>query len=129
MRSTFCLDSQQDRDDGVHMLLFAARKAFHKYLRCSPFELVRCHPLHATYCWTFVIESRLNDLNYIVNTPTTRKKRQICQVTTQSYSKEYMLKVDASDVGVGAVLLQEGKDDIDVPNCYFFLKFDNDQNK
>jgi hypothetical protein len=28
----------------------------------------------------------------------------------------------ASDVGVGAVLLQEVKDDIDLPNCYFFLK-------
>jgi len=28
MRNTFCLDSQQDRDDGVHMLLFAAREAF-----------------------------------------------------------------------------------------------------
>ena len=38
--------------------------------------LIRCHPLHATYCWPFVIESRLNDLYYIVNTPTTRKKRQ-----------------------------------------------------
>jgi hypothetical protein len=84
--------------------------------------LIRCHPLHATYCWPFVIESRLHDLNYIVNTPTTRKKRQICQVTTQGYLKEYKLTVDASDVGVGALLLQEGKDDIDLPNCYLFLK-------
>ena len=84
--------------------------------------LIRCHPLYATYCWPFVIESRLNDLNYIVNTPTTRKKRQICQVTTQSHSKEYKLTVNASDVDVGAVLLQEGKDDIDLPNCYLFLK-------
>jgi hypothetical protein len=47
-----------------------------------------------------------------VNTPTARKKRQICEVTTQGYSKDYKLTVDASDVGVGAVLLQEGKDDI-----------------
>jgi hypothetical protein len=84
--------------------------------------LIRCYPLHGTYCWPFVIESRLNDLNYIVNKPTTKKKRQICQVTTQGYSKEYKLTVDASDVGVGAVLLQEGKDDIDLPNCYLFLK-------
>jgi hypothetical protein len=82
---------------------------------------IRCHPLHATYCWPFVIESRLNDLNYIVNTPTTRKKRQIWQVTTQGYPKEYKLTVDASDVGVGVVLLQEGRDDIDLLNCYFFL--------
>ena len=84
--------------------------------------LIRCHPLHAAYCWPFVIESRLNDLNYNVNTPTTRKKRQICQVITQGYSKEYKLTVDASDVCVSAVLLQEGKDDIDLPNCYLFLK-------
>jgi hypothetical protein len=51
-----------------------------------------------------------------------RKKRHICQVTTQGYLKEYKLTVDASDVGVGALLLQEGKDDIDLPNCYLFLK-------
>jgi hypothetical protein len=57
-----------------------------------------------------------------VNTPTTRKERQICQVATQGYSKDYKLTVDASDVCVGAVLFQEGKDDIDLPNCYFFLK-------
>jgi hypothetical protein len=57
-----------------------------------------------------------------VNTPTTRKKIQIFQVTTQGYSKEFKLTVDASDVGVSAVLLQEGKDDIDLSNCYLFLK-------
>ena len=44
--------------------------------------LIPCHPLQANYCWPYVIESRPNDLNYIVNTPTRRKKRQICQVTT-----------------------------------------------
>jgi hypothetical protein len=43
--------------------------------------LIRCHPLHATYCWPFVIESRLNDLNYIVNTPKTRKKRKLILAT------------------------------------------------
>jgi hypothetical protein len=83
---------------------------------------VRCHPLQAIYCWPYVIESRLNDLNYIVNTPTTRKKRQTCQVTTQGFSKGYMLTVYTSDLGVGAALLQEGKDDIVLPNCYYFLK-------
>jgi hypothetical protein len=30
------------------------------------------------------------------------------QLTTQGFSKEYKLSVDTSDVGVGAVLLQEG---------------------
>jgi hypothetical protein len=58
----------------------------------------------------------------IVNTPTTGKKRQICQVTTQGFSKEYKITMDTSDVGVGAVLFQEDKGDIDLPNCYFFLK-------
>ena len=39
------------------------------------------------------------------------------------------LTLDATDVDVGAVLLQEGKDDINLLNCYFSLKFDNDQKK
>jgi hypothetical protein len=51
-----------------------------------------------------------------------RKKRQICQVITQGFSKEYKLTVDVSDVVVCAVFFQEGKDDIDLPNCYFVLK-------
>ena len=84
--------------------------------------LIRCHPLQAKYIWPYVIESRLNDLNYIVNTPTRRKKSQICQVTTPGFSKEYKLTLDVNDVGVGAILLQESKDDIGLPNCYFFLK-------
>jgi hypothetical protein len=45
------------------------------------------------------------------------------QVTTKGFSKDYWLAVDTSDVGVGAVLLQGGKDDIDLPNCYLSLKF------
>jgi hypothetical protein len=44
--------------------------------------LIPCHPLQANYVLPYVFESGLNDLNYIVNTPTRRKKRQICQVTT-----------------------------------------------
>jgi hypothetical protein len=35
--------------------------------------LIPCHPLSAKYFWPYVVESRLNDLNYIVNTPTRRK--------------------------------------------------------
>jgi hypothetical protein len=35
---------------------------------------IHCLPLQAKYCWPHVIESRLNDLIYIVNTPTRRKK-------------------------------------------------------
>ena len=92
--------------------------------------LIHYHPVQITYCWPYVIVSRLNDLNYIVNTPTGRKKKtQICQVTTQVFSKEYRLTVDVSDEGVGAVLFEECKDDIDLPNCYFSLKFDKVQKK
>jgi hypothetical protein len=67
--------------------------------------LIHCHSLQAKYAWPYVITSRPNDLHYIVNTPTRRKKRQICQVTTHGFSKEYTLTVDASDAGAGAVLL------------------------
>ena len=81
--------------------------------------LIPCHTLPAKYVWPYVIESRLNDLNYIVNTPMSRKKKQIWQVTTQGFSKNYKLTVDAIDAGVGAVLLEEHTDDIDLPNCSF----------
>ena len=37
--------------------------------------LIHCHPLQAKFVWPYVIESRLNDLNYIANTPTRRKKK------------------------------------------------------
>jgi hypothetical protein len=84
--------------------------------------LIHCYPLQANYFWPYVIASRLNDLNYIVNTPMRRKKSQLCLVTTPGFSKEYRLTLDVSDVGVGAILLQEGKDDIHLPNSYFFLK-------
>ena len=48
---------------------------------------IHCLPLQAKQCWPYVIESRLNELIYIVNTPTRRKKSQIWQVTTQSFRK------------------------------------------
>jgi len=37
--------------------------------------------------------------------------------------------VDTSDVGVGEVLLQERKDDIDLPNCYFLKRLTKINNK
>jgi hypothetical protein len=50
--------------------------------------LIPCHPLPTKYVWPYVIESRLNDLYYIENTPTRRKKIQICQVTRQGFPKK-----------------------------------------
>jgi hypothetical protein len=38
--------------------------------------LIHCHPLPSKYVWPYVIESRLNYLNFIVNTPTRRKKNK-----------------------------------------------------
>ena len=68
--------------------------------------LIHCYPLQAKYCWPYVIESRLNNLNYIVNTPTRRKKRQICQVKNAQLFERIKLTVDASDVGVGAFIIK-----------------------
>lgn len=44
-----------------------------------------------------------------------------------NFSVAFKLEVDASDVGAGAVLLQEDKDGIDHPICYFSKKFSGSQ--
>jgi hypothetical protein len=69
--------------------------------------LIHCHSSQVKYCWPYVIESRLNDLNYILNTHTNRKKTNMSSDNTRLL-KEYKLTVDASDA--------------DLPNCYFVLK-------
>ena len=183
MMRTFCLESQKDWDEGVHMLLFAVREAFQESLGFSPFELVfghtvrgplkllkekwlcedtdinlldyvsgfkhkltrACeiarenlkqsqvkmkqwydkdartrefkpgekvlvflpvpgHPLQAKYFGPYVIESRLNDLNYIVQTPTRRKKRQVCHV---NMLKKYFERESGNDVKPVATLVNE----------------------
>jgi len=43
------------------------------------------------------------------------------------FTKPFKLMVDASDVGSGAVLLQEGDKGIDHPACYYSYKFNNHQ--
>ena len=44
-----------------------------------------------------------------------------------NFGKPFKLMVDASDVGGGAVLLQEGEDGVDHPLCYFSHKFNRHQ--
>ena len=39
----YCLEHQKDWDEGVHMLLFAARESVQESLGFSPFELVFGH--------------------------------------------------------------------------------------
>ena len=43
------------------------------------------------------------------------------------FSKEFKLAVDASDIGVGGVLLQEDGYGVDHPVCYFSKKFNKHQ--
>ena len=44
------------------------------------------------------------------------------------FDKCFKLAVDASDVGIGAVLLQEDNNGIDHPVCYFSKKFNKQKN-
>ena len=40
MIRSYCFDTEKDWDEGIHLLLFAARKSVQKSLGFSPFELV-----------------------------------------------------------------------------------------
>ena len=159
MIRTFCLQYEKDWDDGVHLLLFAAREAVQESLGFSPFELVFGHtvrgplklvkekwldehtdlnlldyvskfkeklyyackvaqdnlkhvqhrmkvwydknakvrifqpgdkvlvflpvpgqPLKAKYCGPYEIDTKINNLNYIVKTPGRRKQNRVCHV-------------------------------------------------
>ena len=44
-----------------------------------------------------------------------------------NFEKPCKLQVDTSDIGIGAVLLQEGHHGIDHPVCYFSFKFNRTQ--
>ena len=48
-------------------------------------------------------------------------------LSAPNFNKTFKLNVDASDVGAGAVLLQEDSDGIDHPVCYFSKKFNAHQ--
>ncbi|PIK56379.1 hypothetical protein BSL78_06753 [Apostichopus japonicus] len=44
-----------------------------------------------------------------------------------NFHKQFKLAVDASDIGCGSVVLQEGEDQVDHPICYYSKKFDKHQ--
>ena len=46
-----------------------------------------------------------------------------------NFTKPFKMAIDASDVGVGAVLLQENEEGIEKPVCYFSKKLNNFQKK
>ncbi|XP_077993259.1 uncharacterized protein LOC144447231 [Glandiceps talaboti] len=43
------------------------------------------------------------------------------------FSNQFKLAIDASDMGMGAVMMQQGTDGVDHPICYFSKKFDKHQ--
>ena len=49
MIRTFCLQYEKDWDDGVHLVLFAAREAVQESLGFSPFEFVFGHTVRGTF--------------------------------------------------------------------------------
>ena len=48
-------------------------------------------------------------------------------LTAPDFQKQFKLTVDASDIGCGGVVMQEGNDHIDHPVCYFSRKFNKHQ--
>ncbi|KAI5617705.1 hypothetical protein C0J50_22774 [Silurus asotus] len=83
MIRTYCFENEKDWDEGVHLLLFAARESIQESLGFSPFELVFGHQsnlIQARFHGPYEIHSKVNDLNYIVTTPDRRKARQVCHI-------------------------------------------------
>ena len=49
---------------------------------------IHSHPLQAHYCGPFTIAKRVNEVDYIVNTPGRRKARRLCHINMlKSYEK------------------------------------------
>ena len=180
MLRSFCLESGKDWDEGVHLLLFAARESVQESLGFSPFELVFGHtvrgplkllkdkfmepthnslnlldyvstfksrllkanelahnnlkiaqckmkarydqnsvsrnfktgekvlvlfpvsgkPLHAKYYGPYAVDRKVNEQNYIINTPDRRKDKQLCHINLLKpyYSRDnHFISVVASD--------------------------------
>ena len=43
MTHSYCIDTDKDWDEGIHLFLFAVRESVQESLRFSPFELVFGH--------------------------------------------------------------------------------------
>jgi hypothetical protein len=48
MIMTYCYDTNKDWDDGIHLLLFAARESVQESLGFSPFQLVFGHAVRGS---------------------------------------------------------------------------------
>jgi hypothetical protein len=71
MMGTYCYQYEKDWDEGVHLVLFAAREAVQESLGFSPFELVFSHtvrdPLKLLKEKWLTETSSLNLLDYVSN--------------------------------------------------------------
>ena len=54
------------------------------------------HPLQAKYHGPYIVERKINDVDYIVSTPDRRKQRQLCHI---NMLKEYHVKENGHDQG------------------------------
>ena len=91
---------------------------------CSNFSTVSA-PLtnllkkNVKFVWTDCCQEALDKLKAIL------KSEPV--LAAPNFLKPFKLAVDASDVGAGAVLLQEDRNGVDHPICYFSKKFNKHQ--
>ena len=57
-------------------------------------------PLHARYYSPYTVDKKISDVNYIVNTPARRKKRQLCHV---NMLKQYIERDSSSVTPISVV--------------------------
>lgn len=90
---------------------------------CCNFSTV-VHPLtnllslKVDFVWTPECQDAFESIKSLVHAPVLAAPDLTCP---------FKLEVDASDVGAGAVLLQDGTDEVDHPVCYFSRKFNKHQ--
>ena len=83
------------------------------------FSLTNLLPKNAKCIWTDQTENGFNKIKVIlISEPV---------LIAPDFQKQFKLAIDASDMGCGGFLMQEGEDGIDHPISYFSKKFDKHQ--
>ena len=119
-----CVISEFPRPTGKKQLMrFLGMIGYYRKF-CQNFSFV-AEPLtnllkkRVKFVWNSECENAFNKLKAIMkNAPV---------LAAPDFNVPFKLAVDASDVAAGAVLLQEGKDGVDHPICYFSKKFNQNQ--
>ena len=73
----------------------------------------------AKFLWNYKCEQAFEELKAMLKSAPV--------LSAPDFDRQFKLAVDANDVAAGAVLLQEDKDGVDHPICYFAKKFNIDQ--